>query len=274
MKVNILLFLFLLTGVCFSQTEKINLPNGYEFEIKYRKKNITKIYDIFITKKGSLSIQENKLSLEKLGNLLFNENIKLSEENKDIKILLYADVETEYCFIDAVKSQISSSKINSIYYRTNNIEDLSKGLGLRNQASLTYKKVPTVKNNDEITINIDDIIQKHPIQKLQDELYSQQFSKATFSLKKLKYKKVKFINGKKIKIGNKRIKLSDSEKIFNEIKDLDFYFIKSKSKLKYGHYFKNISTIIKLYRSKKVDIPFIEVSLELQKKLEEAKFKL
>ena len=265
MKINIYLFLFMISGICYSQIEKINLPSGYDFKIKYSPNNVTKIYSIYITKKGIISFERNRLSTKELGDFLFSEKTKFPKVNNRItKLLLYADINVDYNYIDAVKSAISSAKINSVYYRTNSLDDITKGLGLRNIASLFYKKELPLKNNPGDII-VDNIVEKHPIQNLQDELYNQNFNHVNLLLKKLKYKEIEFINGNEIRIGNKKVKLSNTESIYNEIKNLDFYFIKTNSKLKYGNYFKNISTIIKLYRDKKVDIPFIEVSIELQK---------
>ena len=188
---------------------------------------------------------------------------------------ILADISTPYKFIDAVKTQISSAYVSRVFYRTNDLEDISKGLGIRIQGTLVYKKVEKnekIKNdNDEIIIFN---IRKHPIEEFQDELYSQNFKKVKDLLKGFRYKKVKFLNGKKIKIGNRKIKLSNTEGVFNELKELDFYFISFSKNLCYGDYFKNISTIIKMYRSRKKDIPFIEISRELQKALEKNKVSL
>ncbi len=180
--------------------------------------------------------------------------------------MLLADKKTNYSTIDKVKSEISSAKVSTIFYRTNSVHNITSGLGLKNQGSLSYIKnsIKETNKKDEVVVINFPGIREHPIKVLENKLYAKNFEYVKSKLKELKYKKVEFLNGKKLKIGDNKVKLSNTEKIYDLMKDLDLYFIITKSKLNYGEYFKSISTIINIHRDKKIDIPFIEISGELQ----------
>ncbi|MFY0629862.1 MAG: hypothetical protein JXR05_05735 [Flavobacteriaceae bacterium] len=269
MRSNFFSLLFLiLTSFCFSQQKDIKLPKSEGFEIKYPKNTITPILSVYINKKEEVFLEDIKIdSLPELGNYIIEHRSKLDPSLVPFVLMfLHADSELKYSIIDKIKSELSSAYVWRVFYRTNHIEDITQGVGLRNQAALSYRKsaikIDTLDSNVEF-IEVIDLIKKHPIEELRDDLYALNFELVKTKLSKYKYKKMEFFSENELKIGDKLIKLSNEEEIFNELKDLDVYFISSNKELKYGDYLKTISTITKLYRAKKRSIPYIELSFEL-----------
>lgn len=270
MKTKLIIIALFFNSICNAQIESIQLPKSKNFEIKYSNNYVTPLLKVYVDKQNNVYLKDSLININDLGNriFLFKKSLRL-ENIANLKVLLYADKKTNYITVDRVKSEISSAKIPHVFYRTNNIDDITSGLGLKNQGSLNYIKKPLRKaqKTDEVVIIDFPGIREHPIKILKNKLYDKNFNYVKFKLKELKYINIELLNGKKLKIGDKKVRLSDTEKIYDLIKNLDFYFITVKSNLNYNEYFKNISTLIKMYRNKKVDIPFIEISGELQRLL-------
>jgi len=142
---NRIAFIFtflLLINPSFAQLKDIKLPESEGFEIKYPKNTVTPILSVYVNKKGEVFLENIKLdSLPQLGNNIIDHRSKLDPSQIPfLRIFLHADSGLNYIVINRVKSELSSSYVGDLFYRTNHIEDITQGLGLKNQGALSYKK--------------------------------------------------------------------------------------------------------------------------------------
>lgn len=276
---SILLFILLLTNYTFGQDKNIELPKTVGYEIKYSSQFITPLFSIYVTKDKEIFFENIKLdNVTQLADTVNKYRGKLRPEKMIYaKLLLHAERSLKYSTVDDVKSALSSIRVPRIFYRTNHINDIESGLVIRNQASLSYKPIISngVKQEEVGEEFYEELnIKKHPIQIMMDELYALDFKTAKKSLLEFKYKKVEFIGDRNMKINGKKIDLSDKEQLYQEIKDLDFYFLSSHSKLTYEDYIKNVVAIFNVLRAYKIDTAAVEISNELKKILQEKKIRL
>jgi len=137
MKKISIVFIILAINFCQAQKNEIELPKGYGFEYKFSDTNITPINSVYISKKGTVIFEDEKISVEELGTHLFAYKNKLPVEYMtSIVTQIYADKRTSYKIVNAVKAQLSSALLYNVVYRTDHIEDVTKGLGVRLYKSL------------------------------------------------------------------------------------------------------------------------------------------
>ena len=277
MKKKILILFLFVGSICIAQKEAIELPKGYGFTVKYSKKSITPLFSIYINKKGDVTLENIKIpNIEQLGDSLLKYREQLRPEFMPWLItLIHADKNTSYKHVENVKSQMSSALLLSTIYRTGHIEDINSGLGVRlNRKSLIpEKKLPAEENTDDMFFEDIGIIED-PIFRMVDDLYDLKFSNAKKILKSYKYKKVTFYNDKKLIINGQKIRLTNKQRIFQELKDTNFIFTFPSAKMTYETYIKNVSILVKIYEENKMTKAFIEISSDLQKIMKKKKVKL
>lgn len=260
-----------LVSLLQAQKKNIQLPKSNGFEITYIENTTTPIFSIYIDKEEKIFLEDIKLEVEQLGDSLFYHKLRLPDTKVPfLKVLLYADKSVKYSVIDAVKSQLKMAHITYIFYRTNNINDITQGAGIINQGALSYLK--KTANKGEATFKLENLpIKIDSTLQFIEDLYNKKFEKVKSYLSTKKYATVKFLEKNKVIINNVEINLRDEQKFLKMINNLDFYFLKTPNTMKYDDYFNNISFIIKLNRKSKTRIPFIEISGELQKVLNKEK---
>lgn len=280
-KITLILLFFLYNSQSFfGQDKTITLPKTEGFELKYSNRSINPLFSIYINKHKEVYFEHIKLdSLIQLTDTINKYRSKLrSESFAFANFLLHADHALPYSTIDSVKSLMSSVNIKRVFYCTNELGDLTSGIGRRNQASLRYRKIILSGETIPVEINREPPkgirVVKHPIETMRDELYGLQFDLAKKSLLKFKYKKVDLVNDKHLIIDDEKIELSNDNKIYKEIKDLDFYFLSSDPKMSYNDYIKNLTVIINVLKKYEIDTPSLEISNSLKQILIREKFQL
>ncbi|CAL2093234.1 conserved exported protein of unknown function [Tenacibaculum sp. 190524A02b] len=269
------IIILLFNNLCFAQKQTIVLPNDNEFNIDFNQ--VTYFISIYIDKNGNTYIENQEASIKQIGIILFREKLKQPFKFRNsMQVHILADINTDFSFVDSLKTQISSAGINSVIYRTNSIEDITSGLRLKNVKSLNYLKEPIKESNSEQEEVFEEIIELSvsPIIQLHEDLYNQKFEKVQSSLSNFRYKVVEILDNNKLKIDGNVYTTNDNVKFKEIIESLDVYFLKCNKNIDYKDYFNAIAFIIKTYRKEKVDIPFIEISEELQKSLDKQNFKL
>jgi biopolymer transport protein ExbD len=273
MKQIILVLILLFTININSQKEKIELPNGYGFEVKYSDTSITPIFSVYVTKEGKTSLEHINLPIEKLGDTIFKYRNEVRPDLVPfINHHIYADKNTPYKYVDAVKEQMSRAQMYSVMYRTDNIDDISKGI--TNKLHRYLK--PAIKEHGEEN---DLIFGEIPIvRSLEDEiienLYTLQIEQAKLKLNKFKYVVITINDSESLLVNNKKILLKEEEQIYDAMKNNDFFIISVDENLKYEAYIKNLTTIVKSYKKYEKHISLFEISIGLQKILKEKNIKL
>lgn len=272
MKKCCILILFISNSI-FTQNKNIKLPNGNGFEVKYSDTSITPIFSVYVTKKGKVSFEDIKLPVEKLGDTICKYSNKVRPDLIPFIINhIYVDKTTPYRYIDAVKEQMSRARMFRVMYRTDNIEDISKGLtNVLHRYLKPAIKEPGEENNlifGEIPI----------VRSLEDQiienLYTLQFEQAKLKLNKFKYVVITINDSESLLVDNKRILLKETEQIYDAMKNNDFFIISVDEDLKYEDYIKNLTTIVKSYKKYEKHISLFEISIGLQKILKEKNIKL
>jgi len=271
MKKISIVFIILAINFCQAQKNEIELPKGYGFEYKFSDTNITPINSVYISKKGTVIFEDEKISVEELGTHLFAYKNKLPVEYMtSIVTQIYADKRTSYKIVNAVKAQLSSALLYNVVYRTDHIEDVTKGLGVRLYKSLIPEKKEVIAENDDVifiqAVGLD------PISQMIEDLYKLDFPKAKQILKEYKYKKIRIYSKNRVSIDGKKIKLSDEKALYNAMDGNDFLLVFPKENISYETYLKNTSILRKSYKKYKKQFILIEISIGLQKILEERNF--
>jgi len=105
-----------------------------------------------------------------------------------------------------------------------------------------------------------------------EDLYKLDFPKAKQILKEYKYKKIRIYSKNRVSIDGKKIKLSDEKALYNAMDGNDFLLVFPKENISYETYLKNTSILRKSYKKYKKQFILIEISIGLQKILEERNF--
>lgn len=286
-KTNIFLFIHILLSGYLSYSQKenttINLPKG-DFEISTRDSGITPIYYVYVTKKGTVYLEDLEVDIPKLGSLIFKHKLELPEELRSyLQIHLYGDKKTPYTIIDAVKTEISSNRVN-LMYRTGKDLELFKGINWRVHGTFNYLNekskdsiILKAPNDIFFPITIETIKNSGPLQ-VHEDLYSQNYNEAKKILQEFSYANIYFINGRELVVNNKKIKLSDIENIEEELVKYNLLFIRNSKELNYNEYIKNLSAIKSVYnhlRSTNIsELPIFEISGELEQGLKQNNVKI
>ena len=256
-----------------AQNKNIKLPKGYGFEVKYSDTSITPIFSVHVTKKGKVSFEDIKLPVEKLGDTIFKYRNKIRPDLMPFIINhIYADKKTPYKYVDAVKEQMSRARMFRVIYRTDNTQDISKGLTYSvhrylkpaikepgEEKSLIFGEIPIVRSLEDQII---------------ENLYTLQFEQAKLKLNKFKYVVITINDSESLLVNNKKILLKEAEQIYDAMKNNDFFIISVDENLKYEDYIKNLTTIVKSYKKYEKHISLFEISIGLQKILKEKNIKL
>ena len=270
------ILIFFIFQISYSQSE-LNLPNS-DYEIDY--KSLTPISNIYIYKNGEIFLENENIKILDLGKTLFEIKNKFPIEDQwSIQVHLLADKSTDFRIIDSVKTELSSARLN-LYYRTNHLDDFTKGINWRNHSSLYYFELPeenTEFNENDIEIDIEFIQSPIEIQ-INDELYKQNFEKARNLLSSIKYSNIRYFDKDYLKINDFKINIKDYPKILETISDYDVLFIRFQNKMSYNEYINLITTIknvYKIFREKENrEVPFFEISYDLESILQENNFEL
>ncbi len=275
MKKKIIIFVLLFGVNFYSQNRNIQLPNGYGFDVKYSDTSITPIFSIYITKEGKTSFEHISLPIEKLGDTIFKYREKIRPDLVPFIIHhIYADKNTPYKFIDAVKEQMSRAQMFLLLYRTDNFDDITKGITYKLHRFLNPKiQLPILEENGDLIFE-DIPIAMSPIEEIVENLYTLQFEQAKLNLQNYKYVLVSISDSESVLINNKKISLKEEMQIYDAMKNNDFFIISVDENLKYEDYIKNLTTIVKSYKKYEKHISLIEITIGLQKILEEKKIKL
>ncbi|APY12116.1 hypothetical protein BWZ22_13140 [Seonamhaeicola sp. S2-3] len=273
MKKNLLILLIF--QISYSQSN-LNLPIS-DYEINF--KSLTPISNIYVYKNGDVYLEKEKTRISDLGMTLFETKNEFPIQNQRfIQVHLLADKSTDFEIIDSIKTQISSARLH-LYYRTNHMEDVTKGINWRNHSSLEYFEIKEKESESSSESDLIEIVAiKNPIQlQINEELYNLNLNKAKELINKIKYANIRFINKNKIKINNTKVKLNDSREIFDIISNYDILFIRFKNKMTYNDYITLITSIkdvYKILRKESKEIPIFEISFELENELKKNDFKL
>jgi len=270
------LLILLIFQISYSQS-KLNLPTS-DYEIIY--KSITPISNIYVYKNGDVFLEKEKRTILDLGRTLFETKNKFPIENQRyIQVHLLADKSTDFKIIDSIKSQISSSRLH-LYYRTNHLEDITKGINWKNHNSLEYFKLQEKEDeNNENLVFFEAVRIKNPIElQINEDLYNLNLKKAKELIDKIKYANIRFLNKNEIRIKDTKVKIRDTQKILEIISNYDVLFIRFNNKMTYNNYISMITSIKDVFKIlRKIEsreIPIFEISYELEDELRKNNFKL
>lgn len=252
------------------QETDIILPKSYGNEVKFSNKFITPLFNIYINKKGKVRFENIDLSIEQLGDSIYR---YANEIDPTLRIGLitqiYAHKKTQYRNVEKIKSQMSKALALKAMYRTGIFEDINSGILVRlNKTSLDsdFKLLKSIKEtNQKMGIGQDSIFE------MIDYLYELKFKEAKAIMKSYKYKKIKIYNNKKLLINGNKYKLSDMQKIFDELSNIDFIITYSNPKMSYDIYLKNYALLKKVFKKNNKFLPVIEISSDLEKIMKKRK---
>lgn len=270
---KILLYFLFISYFSYCQEKKITLPKGYGFEINFSNNSITPILKTYVTKNGKITFENINLPIDKLGDTVYKyRNKQPIDLALDVQNHIYADKKTPYKYIDAIKYQLRKGTTYKIVYRTDEFNDITKGIPLMLSEFIEIRN--QVKENENNIIIEDIPLVFDPAQDIIIDLYNLKFNKIIKTLKNSKYVTIRIYHKNKIIINDNKISLKDEEKIYKTIKNSDFYFVFTDKNLCYEHYIKNISLLTKIYKSHKKQLDLTDIPLNLEQKLKENKFKL
>lgn len=270
------ILILLVFQISHSQTN-LDLPiSDYEIDYKY----LTPISSIYVYDNGEIYLEKEIVKISELGKILFKTKSQFPFENQNsIQVHLLADKSTDFKVIDSIKTQISSARLN-LYYRTNDIDDITKGINWRNHSSLNYIELPeenSTNDENDIIIDLDFIITPIEIQ-INEDLYNQNFDNVENILNSIKYANIRYLDNNYIKINSTEVKIKDQSKILEIISDFDVLFIRFQNKMTYNEYIETITTFKDVYRKLKAkknrEIPIFEISYDLETVMNKNNFKL
>ncbi|MCL7765401.1 hypothetical protein MPF19_18430 [Polaribacter sp. Z014] len=270
MRKRIYLILLFVSCFVFGQEIDITLPKSYGNKISFSNQFITPLFNVYLNKNGKVRFENIDLSIEQLGDSIHKYVNKLDPINRiSLIIQIYADKDTYYSNVEKVKSQMTKALALRAMYRTGIVEDINSGIMVRlNGTSLDsdYKLLESMKEiNQNMGVGQDSIFE------MIDNLYELKFNKAKAILKSYKYKKMKIYSNKKLIINGEKYNLNDMQKIFKELKNVDFIITYLNPKMTYDIYLKNLALLKKVFKENNIFLPIIEISRDLEKIMKKRK---
>lgn len=269
MKKFIVFIILINTLSIFSQRDKMILPNGFGREIQFSNTFITPLFSVYLNKNKELYFEDKKLNFEQLGDTIFKyRNLIKPDLVISTIIQFYGDKNLSYRDVENVKDQLISASMLRFMYRTDNIEDVSKGFFVRlGKATYPKKDKPLTKNAlKKIGIG------KNSIDEVEDELYNFNFEKVKTLLKRFNYKEIYFIKNGKIKIGKEKFSSEEINKVFDLLKETEFVFLNTSPKTSYKDYLRNLILLSNLYKENKKRFALIEITNRLKQRMNKKNF--
>ncbi|WP_298949429.1 hypothetical protein [uncultured Polaribacter sp.] len=255
-----IIFLFS-TIISCCQIQHIELPKSYTSEININ--SDTPLFKIYIEKNGIVFFNDKKIKIKNLGNILFNKRNSMSQDLVPFIITeIYADKNVSYKYIEEVKSQLIRALFLNIVYKSGSLYG-SKGV--------LHKLGKTTLLN--IINYIDAGFEKNFKEELEKEFYSLNFGKVSKLNQKVNYKKVYFLKGGKIKLGEKVFNHNSVSLLYKHLNNVDFFYLIPDKRISYNDYLSNLAEIIKIYQKNKKHISFIEITNNLQTEINKSNFK-
>lgn len=264
MRKKIHLLFLLISSLIYGQETEITLPVSYGNEVKFSKKFITPLFNVYINKNGKVRFENIDLPIEYLGDSIQKYANKIDPVLRiSLIVQIYADKKTEYRNVEKVKSQMSKALALSAMYRTGDFENINSGIFVRLNKTSLDSNFKLLKSREETNKKLR--IGKDSIFEMIDNLYALKFKKAKAIIKSYKYKKMRFYSNKKLLIDGKKYKLNNIKKIYNELNNSDFIITYLNPKMPYEVYLKNYGLLKNVFKENNKFLPIIEISSDLER---------